>query len=246
MKILHRQQSEYEQIIVYETDQLYEEKGHFRVLQFANADIQGALDLHQPQRIVFEYPRAIIHLLEHNVHELQRLFIIGQGIGTLGNYFADHDVQIAELDIAVARLSVKYFGCQAEPILIGDGRSILSQQPQRHYDVIVLDAFSQAGTPLHLVSLECLHMMHSKLHDAGYLIMNLIGRGQNDMRIHAIYTTLCEVFEHVQCFQLPVEKNSDVRNMIMMAGQAPIRYQLRQMAGFTVMQPDIAYILYDE
>lgn len=246
MNILHRQSSAYEQIIVYETDRLYEEKGHFRVLQFANADVQGALDLNDPQRIVFEYPRAIIHLLEHNMQELQRLFIIGQGIGTLGNYFADREVQIAELDVAVARLSVKYFGCDAEPILIGDGRSILSTQPEQHYDAIVLDAFSEEGTPLHLVSLECLYLMRSKLHDSGYIIMNLIGRGPNDMRVHAIYTTLCEVFTQVQCFQLPVEQNSDVRNIIMMAGNDPIRYQLRQMAGFTIMQPNLAYILYDE
>ncbi|MEW4369439.1 spermidine synthase [Paenibacillus kandeliae] len=246
MNILHRQSSAYEQIIVYETDRLYGEKGHFRVLQFANADVQGALDLNDPQRIVFEYPRAIIHLLEHNVQELQRLFIIGQGIGTLGNYFADREVQIAELDVAVARLSVTYFGCDAEPILIGDGRSILSTQPEQHYDVIVLDAFSEEGTPLHLVSLECLYLMRSKLHEHGYIVMNLIGRGPNDMRIHAIYTTLCEVFEQVQCFQLPVEQNSDVRNIIMMAGNDPIRYQLRQMAGFTIMQPNLAYILYDE
>ncbi len=243
---MHREQSQYEQIIVYETDQLYEERGHFRVLQFANADVQGALDLNDPQRIVFEYPRAIIHLLEHNVQELQRLFIIGQGIGTLGNYFADREVQIAELDMAVAQLSVKYFGCDAASILIGDGRSILSQQPQQHYDVIVLDAFSEEGTPLHLVSLECLYLMQSKLHDSGYVVMNLIGRGANDMRIHAIYTTLCEVFNDVQCFQLPVEQNSDVRNIIMMAGNSPIRYQLRQMAGFTMMQPEQAYILYDK
>ncbi|MFD1888168.1 spermidine synthase [Paenibacillus wenxiniae] len=246
MKVLHREQSQYEQIVVYETDQLYEEKGHFRVLQFANADIQGALDLHHPQRIVFEYPRAIIHLLEHNVEDLQRLFIIGQGIGTLGHYFADREVQIAELDVAVARVSVNYFGCDADSILIGDGRDILSLQPQQHYDVIVLDAFSEEGTPLHLVSLECLYMMRTKLHDSGYIIMNLIGRGPNDMRIHAIYTTLCEVFEQVQCFQLPVEKNSDVRNIVMMAGNDPIRYQLRQMAGFTMMQPELAYILYDK
>ncbi|WP_411349853.1 spermidine synthase [Paenibacillus sp. WLX2291] len=246
MNILHRQSSAYEQIIVYETDRLYGEKGHFRVLQFANTDVQGALDLNDPQRIVFEYPRAIIHLLEHNVQELERLYIIGQGIGTLGNYFADRDVQIAELDVEVARLSVKYFGCNAEHILIGDGRGILSMQPDQHYDGIVLDAFGETGTPLHLVSMECLYLMRSKLHDSGYIIMNLIGRGPNDRRLHAIYTTLCEVFAYVQCFQLPVEKNSDVRNIIMMAGSAPIRYQLRQMAGFTVMQPEIAYVLYDE
>ncbi len=243
---MYYEQSTYEQITVYETNELYGEKGHFRVLQFANADVQGALDLDHPQRIVFEYPRAIIHLLEHNVHELQRLFIIGQGIGTLGTYFADREVKIAELDEAVARISVDYFGCKAESIGIGDGRSMLSVQPQQHYDVIVLDAFSQDGTPLHLVSLECLYMMQSKLHTSGYIIMNLIGRGSNDRRIHAIYTTLCEVFEHVQCFQLPVEKNSDVRNIIMMAGCAPIRYQLRQMASFTMMQPEHAYILYDK
>ncbi|WP_322922871.1 fused MFS/spermidine synthase [Paenibacillus campi] len=246
MNIVHRQQSQYEHIIVYETDRLYAEKGHFRVLQFANADVQGALDLNDPTRIVFEYPRAIIHLLEQNVPQLQHLFIIGQGIGTLGRYFADRQVQIAELDIAVAQVSVSYFGCDPASILIGDGRAILAQQPDGTYDGIVLDAFNEAGTPTHLVSWECLHMMSGKLHPQGYLVMNLIGRGLHDIRTQTIYTTLCEVFTQVQCFQLPVEKNSDVRNLIMIAGQQPIRYQLRQLARFTEIQPDRAYVLYDE
>ncbi|ANF96707.1 spermidine synthase [Paenibacillus bovis] len=245
MQVLFHKATSYADITIYETDRLYGEKGHFRVLQFANADIQGALDLNNPQRIVFEYPRAIIHLLEHHLGDPQHIFMIGQGIGTLSRYFADQQIQVAELNPTVAELSIEYFGCASDPLWIGDGRQLLEKQPNDQYDSVIVDAFDESGTPDQLVSLEFFTEVQHKLHEKGALIMNLIGRGTHDTRIHAIYTTMCEVFSHVRCFQLPVEKNSDVRNIIMMGSQASIRYQSRYLAGFTEEQPEYAYVIRD-
>lgn len=245
MQVLFHQITSHADITVYETHELYGEKGHFRVLQFANSDIQGALDLRNPQRIVFEYPRAIIHLLEYNLVDPQHLFMIGQGIGTLSRYFADRQIQVAELDRTVVELSVEYFGCSSDSLWIGDGRELLERQPDWQYDSVIIDAFDELGTPDQLVSLEFFTLVDHKLHEQGALIMNLIGRGTHDTRIHAIYTTVCEVFPYVRCFQLPVEKNSDVRNIIMMGSKRPIRYQSRQLAGFTEEQPEYAYIIRD-
>ncbi|WP_338010875.1 spermidine synthase [Paenibacillus shenyangensis] len=246
VQVLFHQVTPHADITVYETDRLYGEKGHFRVLQFANADVQGALDLNNPERIVFEYPRAIIHLLEHHLGDLQHIFMIGQGIGTLSRYFADRHIQVAELNRTVAELSIEYFGCARDPLWIGDGRELLERQPDHQYDSVIVDAFDESGTPNQLVSLEFFTLVQHKLHEQGALIMNLIGRGTHDTRIHAIYTTICEVFPHVRCFQLPVEKNSDVRNIIMMGSQTLIQYQSRQLAGFTEEQPDYAYVIRDE
>lgn len=64
MHVQLKEQNNDQEITVMDTQELYGEKGNFRVLQFSNEAIQGAMDLDQPERILFEYPRAIIHLVE--------------------------------------------------------------------------------------------------------------------------------------------------------------------------------------
>lgn len=71
------------EIQVYETTELYGERGRFRVLQFSGDAIQGALDLDHPRRVVFEYPRAMIHLMEAGEPYFEDVFLIGHGIGTI-------------------------------------------------------------------------------------------------------------------------------------------------------------------
>ncbi|MBE1445184.1 hypothetical protein GGC63_004652 [Paenibacillus sp. OAS669] len=66
MQLLLRETSDYSEVSVYETTQLYGVNGKFRCLQFSDHAVQGAMDLKDPKRIVLEYPRAIIHLMEAN------------------------------------------------------------------------------------------------------------------------------------------------------------------------------------
>lgn len=52
-----------ETITIYETNELYGEMGRFRVMAFHDDAVQGVLDLRDPARIVLEYPKAMLHLM---------------------------------------------------------------------------------------------------------------------------------------------------------------------------------------
>lgn len=243
MKVLFQNKA---RLSVYETNEFYHEKGYFRVLQFANEDIQGAIDLHHPERILFEYPRAIIHLMELNNSEFQDVFVIGHGIGTIASHYPHKTFRIAEIDALVLELSQTYFNYTMDNVRIGDGRTLLSAENDHQYDYIILDAFTTAGTPHHLISISFFQMTVTKLHDKGYLIINLIGKANHDRLINAISTTLYEVYPYIECFALPAEGTSDMQNMIMIAGHQPIRYQGRHLAGFESKVLGQGYIIEDE
>ncbi|MEK4062585.1 fused MFS/spermidine synthase [Paenibacillus sp. FSL H3-0321] len=233
------------EIQVYETTELYGERGRFRVLQFSGDAIQGALDLDHPRRVVFEYPRAMIHLMEAGEPYFEDVFLIGHGIGTLAGYFAEKRFKVAEVNAEVVKLSRQHFGYSLDNVIVGDGRRILEGEPERRYDFILLDAFTADGTPRHLVSSEFFALARSKLNSRGSIIMNLMGRSEKDRLIGAIHTTLAGEFANIKAFALPSEGTADIRNIIIMGSGKPIRYQARQMAGFVEVTLGQGHVIRD-
>src|SRR5690606_8499104 len=248
MNILDSHGAADERVLVYETNTLFDEIGSFRVLQFADDAVQGAIDLQQPDRILFEYPRALIHLIEHNSTKENNggddIFIIGHGIGTLSSYFADSNCVTAEISETVVKLSQQHFGWKGSPILIGDGRLLLEQE-QRLFDCIVLDAFTSKGNPQHLSTVQFFDMARAKLKRQGTLLINVTNKGKLDVRSNAIYNTLQVVFPHTYAFTLQAAEERDIRNSILIGSNHPIRYRLRNMAGFVPYHPESGYVMYD-
>jgi spermidine synthase len=245
LHILFNESSNNHEISVYDTTELYGEKGQFRVLQFSKKAIQGAMDLNNPKRIVFEYPRAIIHLMELNNPSFEDVFIIGHGIGTIAGYFTDKRFKIAELDSKVVELSKIYFGYREDNVRVGDGRQILGVEQPNTYDFIILDAFTEKGTPRHLTSKEFFSMTTEKLAPDGSVILNLIGRGESDKLIKAIHATLSEEYAYTQSFSLPTEGATDIQNLILIARNKPITFQLRRMAGFREIELGKGHMITD-
>ncbi|ASA25901.1 spermidine synthase [Paenibacillus donghaensis] len=232
-------------ITVYDTTELYGETGRFRVMQFSNLAIQGAMDLDQPQRILFEYPRAILHLMEWNQPYFEDVFVIGHGIGTIAGHYPEKRFKVAELDAEVVALSKSHFGYSGDNVWIGDGRLLLAQEKPQTYDYIVLDAFTAAGTPRHLVSSEFFSLTREKLASHGALLINLMGKGEHDPLINAIHTTLSEHYGHIEAFCLPSGTAGDLLNILLIASNRPLRFQARQMAGFSGMKPGEGYVIRD-
>ncbi|ULO06786.1 fused MFS/spermidine synthase [Paenibacillus sp. 19GGS1-52] len=233
------------EITVYDTTELYGEKGKFRVMEFSNKAIQGALDLNHPKRIVFEYPRAMIHLMEVNEPYFEDVFVIGHGIGTIAGYFAEKRFKIAELDAEVVELSRTCFGYNQDNVIIGDGRTILEGEERSTYDFIILDAFTAAGTPRHLTTSEFFSTTYSKLNSHGSIIINLMGKVEHDPLVNAIHTTLSEQYPYVKSFALPAEGAADIQNIIIIGRKRPIQFQARQMAGFTEINLGQGHMIWD-
>ena len=244
LQILFKEFSHNHEITVYDTEELDGEKGKFRVLQFSDQAVQGAIDLNNPQRIMFEYPRAMIHLMEVNNPSFEDVFIIGHGIGTIASHYSDKRFKIAELNDKVVELSKRFFGYCRNNVIVGDGRHILGSEEPHAYDYIILDAFTDKGTPRHLTSREFFKMTSSKLGSQGSIIMNLMGKGENDKLMKAIHTTLSQQYLYTKSFcLLSSDGVKDLQNIIMIGRNKPIGFQLRHMAGFTEIELGQGHII---
>ncbi|PZT52796.1 spermidine synthase [Paenibacillus silvae] len=242
MKVLYRDKSEQHELTVYDTRRLYGEQGKFRVLQFSDDAVQGALDLERPSRIVLEYPRAMLHLMERNDPQYHRVFVVGHGIGTIPSYLSGRQVKVAELDAEVVRLSRHFFGYTGPDVRIGDGRELLEQEESGTYDYIVIDAFSAAGTPEQFTNQSFFALVKDKLDADGAVLLNVFGRSGNDKLVNAIYTTLGTQFTYTRAFALPAEPN-DVQNRILIGSHRPIDAHIKQMAGFVEQCLEEGYMI---
>lgn len=246
MDVLYKELTAHHDISIYDTNTFSGAKGRFRILEFSNHAMQGAMDLEHPDRILFEYPRAMIHLLQANNPSFQRVFLIGHGIGTIASHLKEKRFTVAELDELVVDLSRRYFGYSRDNVLIGDGRQLLHSEPRRTYDYILVDAFTEKGTPRSLTSLTFFQMATQKLDAEGAILLNLMGKGDNDPLLAAIHTTLSEVFTSVKAYKLPSEGRRDLQNFILMGQNKPITCHMRHMAGFVETELGYGHILMDE
>lgn len=245
MHLLAKETSMFNEIVVYDTNELYGAMGKYRCLQFADDALQGAIDLRELKRIVLVYQRAIIQLLEFNNPLFKHVFVIGHGIGTIAGHYPDRSFTIAEIDEKVVEMSRLYFHYKQDNVVIGDGREILSHQEPNTFDYIVLDAFTHKGTPLHLTALEFFEMARQKLSPQGALILNLMGKVKNDRLINAIHTTLRETFSYIAAFTQSAVDEVDIRNIIVMASNRPIDSRVPDMAGYYEIDLGIGHIIRD-
>lgn len=230
---------------VYDVSELYGEQGRFRTLGFADGAVQGAIDLNDPQRIVLEYPRALIHLMEENGPGFRRAFLIGHGAGTIPSRYEASRFRVAEISGEVIALSRRWFGYPHDNVVQGDGRGLLEQEPDGSLDFILLDAFTASGTPTHLLSRTFFALTGSKLTQEGALLLNLAAKGREDRRLNAVYATLARIYPHISAFELKGGGVHDLRNVVLIAGQKPAAYKLRRMAGFRRRRLDHGYIIED-
>ena len=242
---LAKEFSRHQEMTVCEATQLYGEIGKFRFLQFSDDAIQGALDLKNPKRIVLEYPRAIIHLMESNDPSFENVFIIGHGVGTIAGHYSDKTFLVAEIDEKVVELSKEFFGYQKDNVVVGDGREILRNEEPNRFDYIFVDAFTKEGTPYDLTTLEFFEMTQEKLNSRGSIIMNLMGKTKNDKLINAINTTLGETYGFTKAYALPGEDTSDIRNIIVVGSHKMIEFTPRAMAGFIEIELGAGHIMMD-
>jgi hypothetical protein len=61
-------------------------------------------------------------------------------------------------------------------VVLGDGRLTMARVPDRHFDMILLDAFSSDAIPTHLLTRQAIDMYLSKLKPAGLLVFHISNR----------------------------------------------------------------------
>jgi SAM-dependent methyltransferase len=116
---------------------------------------------------------------------VKRVAVIGLGAGALATYAKpDEEWTFYEIDPAVLSIAsdTNYFTylqrCRAKKVTqrIGDGRLLLREEPDHHFDLIVCDAFSSDVPPLHLITKEALAEIRTKLAPGGMILYNISSR----------------------------------------------------------------------
>ena len=109
--------------------------------------------------------------------------VIGLGIGSLAAYAGESQQwTFFEIDPAVERVArdQRYFhfleACGSRcSVVLGDARVSLARS-DRHFDAIVLDAFSSDSIPLHLLTREAVNVYLQHLKPGGLLIFHISNR----------------------------------------------------------------------
>jgi len=126
-----------------------------------------------------------------------RVAIVGLGAGSLACYGEPgQEMTFYEIDPVVERIArnPQYFtflqDCRAGlSVIHGDARLSLRNAPDRHYDLMILDAFSSDSIPLHLLTREALELYLSKLAAGGLLVFHTSNRY---LDLHPVLADLAE------------------------------------------------------
>ena len=108
-----------------------------------------------------------------------RVGVVGLGAGVLASYGRRGDsyrfYEINPLVLQLARSEFTFLADSAASIdvVVGDGRLALEREPDQHFDVLTLDAFSGDSVPIHLLTKEAFGTYFRHLKPDGVLAVHV-------------------------------------------------------------------------
>jgi hypothetical protein len=116
--------------------------------------------------------------------------VVGLGAGALAAYcgpgqeFVFYEINPAVLTVARDERFFTYWSDALRrggvlKCVLGDGRLSLQTAPDRHFGLIVIDAFGSDTIPIHLLTREALQLYRQKLADGGILAFHITNRYLN-------------------------------------------------------------------
>jgi spermidine synthase len=115
----------------------------------------------------------------------RRIGILGLGCGTLAAYGRLGDTlriyEINPLVLGIARSEFSYLNDTPATVEVatGDGRLVLESEPDQHFDLLVMDAFSSDSVPVHLITREAFQLYFRHLKPGGILAVNISNKYLN-------------------------------------------------------------------
>ena len=114
----------------------------------------------------------------------QRVGVVGLGAGALACWWRpEDDWRYYEIDPLIIWLAVEsgYFelmprGTESIPIVLGDARLTLAQEPDGRFDLLIMEAYSSDAIPMHLLTREAVALYMDKLAEDGLLAMHISNR----------------------------------------------------------------------
>jgi spermidine synthase len=200
--LIHSERSLYRQVLVYGDD-------YTRCLCFTRQCAigrQSCMDLHQPDRLMFEYTHMVLGALFLNP-DPHRILILGLGGGTLpralSKLLPSADIDIVEIDPAVVYVATHYFSFQPttrEHVFEEDARAYVRRmlRTDKRYQLIILDAYDAQYIPEHLLTREFLTQVRSLLAPGGIVAANTFSSSRLYQNESVTYTAVFGQFYNLK------------------------------------------------
>ncbi|MFM2423530.1 MAG: hypothetical protein RL291_2060, partial [Pseudomonadota bacterium] len=113
-----------------------------------------------------------------------RYAVIGLGAGSLACYATTgekwrfYEIDPTVLDLARDPKNFTFISeCQPKiDVVIGDARLTIAKEPDKSFDIIVVDAFSSDAVPIHLMTAEAIALYMRKIADDGVFVLHISNR----------------------------------------------------------------------
>jgi spermidine synthase len=202
-RLVHKENSLYHVIFVYRMDSVFTLRfGKQPAVQMQSQVDTSNLRLHR-----LEYTKMAFCTLLYKP-EPKRVLVLGLGGGVIPRemhyYFPSAEIDVAEIDPAIAVIAEKYFGFVEDDLLkvhIADGRMFIKEQLRektgKKYDIVILDAFNSDYIPFHLMTKEFLGEVKGVMAEDGVVVANVFS---NNRLFDAEWATFNAVFGRSQVF----------------------------------------------
>ena len=207
-----------------------------RMLRMLTLDylIHGYVDMDDPTYLHYDYERLYCDVARRYYQMSPRAlpldksvdaFFIGGGAYTFQRWvmceWPGSRVEVAEIDPAVVDANHEATGLERDtPIrtYVGDARNVVDDlPPDRKYDFIFGDAFTDLSVPFHLTTLEFSRKVAGHLKPDGAYLVNVIDDFRFGEFLGAYVLTLQRVFKHVYVFCTDPEGVSEGRETFVVA-----------------------------
>jgi hypothetical protein len=162
--------------------------------------------------------------------------VVGLGAGALACYAKDqqnwtlYEIDPLVVDIASNPAYFSYLSQCAHnaTMRIGDARLSLEKEPDQHFDLLIMDAFSSDSVPTHLLTKEALELYFKKLKPGGILAFHMTNRHLSLKKVLSINAEALHLASLIQEFKpqqdIPLVVATD---WVVMAKQAETLEPLR-------------------
>jgi hypothetical protein len=168
----------------YGIHKIYEEKG--KRLLCHGSTMHGAQyiirDKEMEPLTYFHYSTPFGKVMTSGLFNFDRIGLIGLGSGTIAAYGKTGQVMdFFELDPDVLQIANQYFTYLKKSkskinFILGDARLSLKKIQDKHYDLIVIDAFSGDSIPIHLLTIEAITEYLRCITDEGIILFHISNR----------------------------------------------------------------------
>ncbi len=194
--------------------------------------IHGTNDLANPESLLTPYIHGMDTLVESRFsrNASLRYFFAGGGAYTYPRALAarhgENEIVVSEIDPAVTKIAQSELDLDISEMVVhhDDSRYVLERYDANRFDVLILDAFHDIGSPPHLTTREFNNLIRSRLSENGLFLINAVDQFPNSIFIRALLKTLKESFAHVEVW---IERPSSTQNrltFILSASNQPFEF----------------------